>query len=165
MRAALIAWKYRGDLGAGDALRALFARWAASSPLRADLVAPVPATRARRVSRGFEPASLLALSAARAGGLPLARLVERREHARSQAMLDRIARFDSVRGSFRAVHPDAVRDRGILLVDDVLTSGATSEECARTLVSAGARRVDLLVLARAAGSNSKRTLVESDDRA
>jgi predicted amidophosphoribosyltransferase len=62
--------------------------------------------------------------------------------------LDRAARARNVRGAFRVERPDGVRDRAVLLVDDVITTGATAEACARALRKAGAARVHVWAVAR-----------------
>jgi predicted amidophosphoribosyltransferase len=58
-------------------------------------------------------------------------------------------RRQNVRGAFAVTHPDRIANRSLLLVDDVMTTGATLDECARTLLAAGARKVDVFTLARA----------------
>ncbi|MGH7838163.1 MAG: ComF family protein, partial [Candidatus Binataceae bacterium] len=66
----------------------------------------------------------------------------------SQTAQDRRARLRNVHGAFAVRRPARIANRRVLLVDDVMTTGATVDECARTLLAAGARRVDVLALAR-----------------
>ena len=82
--------------------------------------------------------------------LPAADCLEKIRHTANQNELSRRARLDNLKGAFRAQErrADLFRDRAILLVDDVMTTGATLDECSRTLLAAGAREVRCLTLAR-----------------
>ncbi|HUB10139.1 MAG TPA: ComF family protein [Myxococcales bacterium] len=112
------------------------------------LVAPVPLHPRRLRERGFDQAWLLARGLAERRGLPtLPRLLQRVRHDRPQVGLDRAGREANVRDAFVAGTQAAGRD--VLLVDDVLTTGATLREAARALGRAGARQVFALTLARA----------------
>lgn len=134
---------------------ALFARWISRSaaPLldEADAVVPVPLHRFRLLSRRFNQAAEIARPLARAAGrdyLPDA--LVRLTHTTSQGGKSARGRRLNVKKAF-AVSEDGrrrVRGRRILLIDDVLTTGATAEACARVLMEAGARAVDLAVVAR-----------------
>lgn len=133
----------------------LFARWLSRSaaPLleEADAVAPVPLHRLRLLSRRFNQAAEIARPLARRAGLDyLPDALVRETHTTSQGGKSARGRRLNVRKAF-AVTPAGrrrIRGRRILLVDDVLTTGATAEACARALIEAGARAVDLAVIAR-----------------
>ena len=115
---------------------------------RADLIVPVPLHFWRRLRRGYNQAELLARVFARRAGLPLdTRALWRRRAGRRQLGLSRRERRRSLTGCF-AAEPARARGRTVLLVDDVLTTGATLETCARALLDAGARDVVGCVLAR-----------------
>lgn len=113
------------------------------------LLVPVPLHWTRLWSRGFNQAALLAVRLARQSGTRLAvdALVRVRRTALSRG-LGRRGRATNVRGAFRVAHRDQVRGRNIVLVDDVITTGATVAACARMLMRAGAARVDVLTWAR-----------------
>jgi ComF family protein len=111
-----------------------------------DAVVPVPSTARRNRDRGYDPAALLAEEVARRLGVPLRPLLTRTREAPPRSSVPAAERHRNVRGAF-AASPRA-RGLGLLLVDDVMTTGATAFEAARSLRSAGAPAVDLLVLAR-----------------
>jgi ComF family protein len=116
-----------------------------------DAIVPVPLHPLRLCRRGFNQALSLA-RAARTGPSPplLAGALRRRRHTPSQAeLLGPRERIANVRGAFVVPRRSerAVAGRRILLVDDVLTTGATAEACARALLDAGAERIDVLTLA------------------
>lgn len=134
---------------------ATFAGWMARAGAElvasADLIAPVPLHRWRLVRRRYNQAAVLANAI---GSLQERRVVPdllvRRRATASQGHLGRSQRQRNVAGAF-TLYPRRARlaaGARILLVDDVLTTGATAEACAKALRSAGASAVDLLVLAR-----------------
>ena len=111
------------------------------------LLVPVPLHRWRLWKRGYNQAALIARALARRTATPLSvdALVRTRATPASGA-LGREARYANVAGAFRVARP--VEGRRIVLVDDVLTSGATGEACAAALKAAGAKTVNLLTFAR-----------------
>ncbi len=119
--------------------------------LSIELVIPVPISAERRAERGFNQADLVADAVAHAVGAP----VDRHTLARTQNTpmhrmgMDRRARELTVHRAFRVVRPRLVTGKSILLVDDVLTSGATVSECARVLKRSGASHVNVFTVARA----------------
>jgi ComF family protein len=118
----------------------------------ADLLMPIPLHRSRLWRRRFNQSALLAREIAKASGLPLDLFsLERTRPTRSQIGLTRNQRKRNVAGAFAvpAQRRELVASRKIILVDDVLTSGATANGCARALKKAGAERVFVLALARA----------------
>lgn len=117
----------------------------------ARLVVAVPTASIRRRERGYNQAELIAGEFARETGRRLLPALQRAAGTRSQTALQPVARGANVAGAFRAVGVarSAIRDAHVLVVDDVLTTGATAAECARTLVAAGARCASVVTFARA----------------
>jgi ComF family protein len=151
---ALLRYKHGGREALGGALARCFA--AASLAIHfdrdADVVVPVPLHPTRLAQRGFDQAARLARAIARAKRLPLLLRGLRRIRATPpQTSLSGRARRQNVTGAFAAAprSSSALRDRRVLLVDDVLTTGATASACAHALRAAGAARVYVLTLARA----------------
>jgi ComF family protein len=123
-----------------------------------DLILPVPLHKKRFRRRGFNQAYLLVNdwdNQARALSLkPWCAAVEtnvlvRSKNTAPQTGLNRTDRLQNIKNAFKVRRPDIIKDKRILLVDDVYTTGATVNECARVLVKSGAKRVDVLTLARA----------------
>ena len=115
-----------------------------------DVVVPVPLHPIRRRERGYNQSELLAAAFAQR----LDRFCDRRALRRirdtgHQARLTGDERRVNLKGAFRVVEPSRIRGRTIVLVDDVMTTGATLDECTRTLRAAGAYRVIPFVLAKA----------------
>jgi ComF family protein len=127
--------------------------WRAVEPhaiaLAAAVLVPVPLHRTRLLARGFNQSALIARRVARQLRAPLlSRALVRVRDTPQQSALDRAARLANMAGAFRVREPDRVRGCTILLVDDVLTTGATLAACAGALIDAGARSVGFAVVAR-----------------
>ena len=154
IRAAIHRFKYEGERGRAAHLAALTAGSRGASELIAAgeaadvLLVPVPLDRARRRARGYNQSEELVRELAELWGCPVATALERARETRPQVGLDRLARRENVRGAF-VWRGDSLAARPVLLVDDVMTTGATAEECAAALKAAGAPWVGLLTVARA----------------
>jgi ComF family protein len=151
-RGPILAFKHgdRLDLAPG------FARWLRRSGRalldEAEIIVPVPLHSRRLWSRRYNQAGELARALARLTGKPLAvaALVRSRPTPSQGAMPSAKGRRRNVLGAFTVPrrHKSAIAGRNLLLIDDVLTTGATVEACARALKRAGAEKVDVLALAR-----------------
>ena len=131
-----------GDLLADTARRDLVGT-------RVDVLVPVPLHPRRERERGFNQAELLAGHLSRVFPAPVARgVLVRRVATAPQSELAADDRQANVRGAFETRRPDAVRSRHVLLVDDLLTTGATAGACADCLREAGAASVGVLTVAR-----------------
>lgn len=116
-----------------------------------DLIVPIPLSKGRQLERGFNQAEIVAQTIAKSVGKPVdSKSLERHMHTHIHRMgMDRKARELSVRNAFSVTRPRLIRDKSVLLVDDVLTSGATASFCAKVLKKNGATRVIVFTLARA----------------
>ncbi len=135
--------------------RRLYGLWGHGFRERApDMIIPVPLHKSRRRERSFNQALLLTRYLSRWTGIPLKdKLLIRHRPTPTQAGLSRKQRRRNVSGAFRVVDRTAVNKRSILLVDDVFTTGATMNECARILRKQGAHRIDVMTVARVVASS------------
>ncbi|WP_244506284.1 ComF family protein [Microbulbifer marinus] len=140
-------FKYRGDLAAGHSLARLAAPAIEPRDARPDLLVPVPLHWRRYWSRGYNQAQLVAAEFGRQWQLPVrTRLLRKHSATDTQLQLKRAQRLRNLSQSFAVT--GAVAGLHIGLVDDVITTGATLEAAARTLLDAGATRVSAYALAR-----------------
>ena len=117
---------------------------------RVEIILPVPLHPEREKDRGYNQAALLARGISRETGIPLREdVLFRTRRTGAMIRLNRAERMEAMHGAFAVAEPDAIRNRCILLVDDVYTTGATSVSCAQTLVHAGAREVHVITACRA----------------
>jgi competence protein ComFC len=150
VRASLHALKYDGVRGLAAPLgTAMAARWRAAGH-GGDRLVPVPAHGDRVRERGYDQTELLAAVVGRELGLPVLPAVVRTRATRAQHALGRAERATNVGHRF-AVHDSfaaGVRGRWLVLIDDVVTTGATLSACARALLDAGALAVSAVTVAR-----------------
>ena len=145
-RALVQALKFRGALPAAVLMAAQIAATMPDAVRgAAAAVVPVPPQRTRRRARGFDPAGLIAAGLAPRLGVPVATVLERRDRAPRQTRASRTARRSPghIDVAARAQPPPA-----LLLVDDVHTTGATLDACARALREAGAAEIAAVTYAR-----------------
>src|SRR5215831_12028331 len=151
VREAIHAFKFAGRRSLADPLGDLLADLGLSAlpGPRPDVLIPVPLHRRRQRDRGCNQALLLARRLEQHWQIPVAPgALARRTATAPQADLDASARRRNVRGAFVVIDPAAVVGRHVILVDDVLTTGATVGECARCLTRAGASVVGVVTVAR-----------------
>lgn len=150
VRDALHAIKYRGERRVAEPLGAAVARRWAAAGAGGEVLVHVPIHADRRRDRGFDQAECIARVAARELGLPHVAGLERVHATIAQFDLDRTDRARNVAGAFAVRSQDAprIRDRWVVLVDDVLTTGATLAACASALGTAGAAAVSAVTVAR-----------------
>jgi ComF family protein len=115
----------------------------------AELLIPIPLHWRRLLSRRYNQSAWLAYGLSKQIHIPVnVTSLKRIRHTKPQARCDLKDRAKNVRRAFAVVHPERLRDKIIVLVDDVITTGATLEEATRELLNAGAREVRVLTLAK-----------------
>lgn len=156
LREAIHRWKYEEKYYLthffGERLAEGFYRYWKSDAV--DLLIPVPLHPKRLRERGFNQALLLVKELSQQTKIPYARRVLRKSKLTPpQVRLSGEERERGVKNSFYVSKGEEVRGKSILLIDDVYTTGATVNECARVLLKTGAERVDVLTLAHAIKSS------------
>ncbi len=150
-RALVHALKYNDRLDLAPAMGRWMARAGEEVLASADALVPVPLHWRRLWARRFNQSAALAQAIARARGVTITHgLLRRVKSTAQQVGLSKSERAENVQGAFRVLPGDRAQVRGqrLVLIDDVLTSGATVDACARALLRAGAAGVDVLVFAR-----------------
>ncbi len=145
LRGLIHLFKYNQVRPLAAPLGALLAR-AIPREHRFDVIVPMPLHWKKRWSRGYNQSELLAKEIARRWGLPVSKMVRRTKATAPQAGLSNSKRRLNVRGAFAA--RKSVKGLRVLLIDDVLTTGATASACARVLKRAGASHVAVAAVAR-----------------
>ena len=146
MGAAIKAFKFHGVTRLGALFGERMALAVRESGWPVDLICPMPLHKGRRLERGYNQSALITRTVARQLALPHRHAVKRLRATQQQARLGSNARQQNVAGAFQAVPLSGER---VLLVDDVITSGATPNECALALLGAGAAQVYIAAVASA----------------
>ncbi len=150
-RDIILKFKHADHLQAISTLIPMMARAGGDALGTVEVIVPVPLHRWRLLRRRYNQAALLAWGVARQTGKPcFPDALIRTRATVSQGKMKALDRVKNVKGAF-TVHPkheSALTGKGVLLVDDVFTTGATLKECAKVLLGAGAREVHVLTIAR-----------------
>lgn len=155
LRNLILRLKFSGGERGGRALGGLLAPLAMSFEIAGPLIIPVPLHRSRERERGYNQSYILAqglysrLKRKTTVAAPLDGILIRKRSTPPQTGLRRAARLENVRGAFAVEAPESIQGRGVILVDDVMTTGATASACAAALKRAGAQKVAVLTVARA----------------
>ncbi len=142
-------FKYWGETGLADYWSKQLLPIIQSNDQKWDFMIPVPLHPRRQKMRGYNQSELIAKSLSESSGIPLLKKgLKRSLHTTAQARKDRQERMNGLTGAFSVSNPLEISDKSILLVDDVVTTGSTVNECAFTLRQNGAKRVDIVSIAR-----------------
>lgn len=147
-RRAVLTLKFRSGRYLAPLMGELMREELARRPLQADLVVPVPLAPWRLRERGFNQAGLLAEQIAPALHATFSPTLLERDNRSPQSTLRAADRLANLAGAFHCVTPNPVRGTRVLLIDDVVTTGATASACADALAAAGAKSVCVLAFAR-----------------
>ena len=127
--------KFLGE-SLGKAFRNLFDNW------EIDLVIPVPLHHLKKVERGYNQSTFIAKGLKKSlSGNVKENVLTRKRFTQSQTKMNIIEREENVNGAFKVIYPGKVEGKNILLVDDVITTGSTINECAKMLLDNGASKV------------------------
>jgi competence protein ComFC len=144
-------FKYGGEVWVGALLADFLTQGLRDPRLKGrsfDAVVPVPLHPLRMREREFNQAEVLSRELARKNNLAFCEALERLRYTVTQTHFDRRRRMQNLRDAFGLRRNAPVQGKDLLLVDDVLTTGSTLDECARVLLAAGARSVRALTVAR-----------------
>jgi len=153
----LYEFKYQGRRSLGWQM----AHWLAETVLAepafsgSQLLVPVPLGPQKLLERKFNQSAILAEHLGWFLHLPVAEVLVRSRDTRTQSKLGRRARLSNLRDAFAFNNNQAINGKKVILVDDVLTTGATAEECSRVLLAAGARQVNVITWATGRGEEEE----------
>lgn len=151
VKKSIIAFKFQGKRELAEALAALMTEYyeIELAGEKVDFIVPVPLHSERELGRGFNQSLSLAEFIGIATGVPVSnKMIKRVRATETMNKLGRAQRFRNMEGAFNVIDRSIVDGRQIMLLDDVITTGATLDECAGTLKRCGAKRVICLTLAR-----------------
>lgn len=145
---AILKFKYGGAKPFAKPLAKYLAEKFSTSDLLADVATFVPMPKEREKKRGYNQSFELCSEFCSLTGLPFKACLERTRNSERQTTLNKEDRKKNLNGSFRAINKADFKNKIVLLIDDVVTTGATADECAKTLLNAGAVEVNVLSIAK-----------------
>ncbi len=150
VRRSILGYKFYGKRHYADCYGRLLAMALQRQAVEYDLITWIPISRKRLRRRGFDQVECLARVLGRELETePVATLRKHRDNSPQSHITGRAQRRANVLGVYQPVNPEVLRDKRVLLLDDIITTGATAGECARVLLTAGAREVHCAVIAAA----------------
>lgn len=144
----VIRLKYKNDFRAGEALSSLMVAAIANEVNNFDFITFVPLSSKTKKSRGYNQSEYLAKTISKILKIPCRSCLIKIKDTKDQIGLDGLMRWANLKGCYRGIHIDIVKNKKILLVDDVVTTGATAFYCARELINMGAEEVIILTAAK-----------------
>ena len=149
-------YKFRGALSYADSYGRFLAMRIAQMDIDYDYITWVPVSFRRRLSRGYDQVAILAKATAKELGVPLYPTLKKKRHNPAQSGLtDPAQRKANVIGAYATLPNGDIAGKTILLIDDVITTGSTVSECAKTLLTAGADKIYCAAIASAHKNNKK----------
>lgn len=157
VRASVVRYKFNGRQNYAPVYAELMRDKIMREGMEFDVITWAPVSDKRERQRGYDQSRLLAEELGRLTGVGCVRLLNKTRDTPKQSLItDRSKRAANVSGAYMATDANQIRYKRILLVDDILTTGATASECARTLLMAGADSVSCVTVASAMGGSRKR---------
>ena len=158
VRRSLLKYKFHGRRNYATAYgRLLSMKLLRYDRADVDIITWIPISEKRRRKRGFDQVELLAQKVTAELQIPVLPLLwKRRDNAQQSKIVGQAQRRANVLGAYEAINKESIAGKRVLLLDDILTTGATAGECARILLEAGAKEVHLAVVAAAVKNNQNR---------
>lgn len=155
VRSALLRYKFYGKRHYGAVFGRLLARkLSRENWMDFDCVVYVPVSRRRKLLRGYDQVQLIARTTGKTLGVRTFRVLKKVRHNVAQSSLkDSGSRWENVKDAYRVTRPEVIFGKRVLLIDDIITTGATISECAQMLLASGARQVVCGVVAAGEGRN------------
>lgn len=140
----IIRLKYKSDFSCGEVIAGLMNRVINQESLNFDLITFVPMKRKEIRRRGYNQSEYLARLIGKSVKMPVIKALIKIDNSKDQIGLDGLLRWENLNGCFKAANANKINNKKILLVDDVITTGATGFYCAKELLQNGAKEVTIL---------------------
>jgi len=148
VRELVLRLKYKGDFRSAEVLAGLMADVMAGNSLKADFLTFVPASRSAKKKRGYNQSEVLAKLISKKTGIRVKGTLVKETMTKDQIGLGKVERWENIEGSFRLMNGEGAEGKAFILIDDVVTTGATAFWCAETLTKNGAVSVVVLTAAK-----------------
>lgn len=154
VRSSILRYKFYNARSYADIYGRMLAMKIQKEDMEFDVLSYVSTGWLRRIKRGYDHAAMLAAAVGRELGVDYVKLLKKIRQTKPQSRLrDAAARRANVLGAYKVIDPESVKGKRILLIDDIITTGATLSECSRILLVAGAKEVSCAAVAAASHDN------------
>ena len=116
--------------------------------IKADVICYVPMTKKAEKKRGFNQCKVIAKNISNATGIPVRKCIKKIRNTKEQKTLNKEERIENLSGAFKVNNVDNIKNRNVILIDDVITTGATISECQNILKKSGAKKIIVLTIAK-----------------
>ncbi|PRR80778.1 DNA utilization protein GntX [Clostridium liquoris] len=144
----ILRLKYKSDFHCGEILSSYMTSKIKEENIPCDILTYVPMKRKSLRERGYNQSKCLAKNIGKELNIPIITTLKKTENTKDQIGLNGIERWENIRGAFTAVNHDKFKNKKIILIDDVITTGATAFCCAEELLMAGAKEINILTAAK-----------------
>ena len=149
VRSSLLRYKFQGQHAYAAVYGEFLSKCIDENKISCDIITWVPLSRQRLRSRGYDQAKLLGEEIAQRTGFAIAPLLKKVRNTQAQSRTgDAVSRRANIKDAYTAINADQMIGKSVLLVDDIVTTGATLAECAKTLKAAGAGEILCLAVAK-----------------
>ena len=146
LKKLIIAFKMHKDFSSGEILADMLTEGMAFWNIKGDIITYVPLSRRKERKRGFNQCYYLSKKISRVYNIPLETLLYKKENIKEQKKLSKIERKKNVEEAFNVINTSKIKDKTVILIDDVITTGATVLACANELKKFGAKEVNILTV-------------------
>ena len=143
-----LKFKYENNFTAGNLLSNFLIEMVKEQDINADIICYVPMTKASEKKRGYNQCRLMARNLSNDINVPISNCLKKIKDTREQKTLTKEERMINVRGAFKVINSKDIKNKNIILIDDVMTTGATTEECRNILKKSGAKKIIVLTIAK-----------------
>lgn len=148
MKELILRLKYKSDFVCGEILSSYMIRKIIEENICCDILTYVPMNRKALRKRGYNQSECLAKNIGKELNIPIVRTLKKIENTKDQIGLNGEERWENIRDSFKAVNKEKLNNKKIILIDDVITTGATAFYCAEELLRGGAKEINILTAAK-----------------
>ncbi len=144
----ILKFKYENNFTAGNLLSNFLIEMVKEQDINADIICYVPMTKASEKKRGYNQCRLMARNLSNDINVPISNCLKKIKDTREQKTLTKEERMINVKGAFKVINSKDIKNKNIILIDDVMTTGATTEECRNILKKSGAKKIIVLTIAK-----------------
>mgnify|MGYP000341350924 CR=1 FL=1 len=148
LKKLILEFKYESNYTAGYLLSNFLLEIIEENNIKADVICYVPMTKKAEKKRGFNQCKVIAKNISNATGIPVRKCIKKIRNTKEQKTLNKEERIENLSGAFKVNNVDNIKNRNVILIDDVITTGATISECQNILKKSGAKKIIVLTIAK-----------------